>query len=170
MSRHGTDTYVFTFANMLNAIGNSASLLEGRQVHALILRTGYDSDVNVQNGLISMYAICGEIGESRDVFASLQTPDTVSWNSLLPGYAQHGYGEEVVVEQMMRLNVQPDHTTFLLVLTACSHAGLVDKGLRVLQLDEKRQGSCRATARALRVHCRSARSSRQSPRGRVFGQ
>ncbi|KAM0883209.1 hypothetical protein ACQ4PT_031790 [Festuca glaucescens] len=131
MRRHGADTDVFTFTSMLKAIGNSSSLLQGRQVHALILKTGHGSDANVQNGLISMYARRGEIGESRDVFASVQAPDLVSWNSLLSGYAQHGYGQEVVevFEQMRRLNVQPDHTTFLLVLTACSHAGLVDKGL-----------------------------------------
>ncbi|KAM0844262.1 hypothetical protein ACQ4PT_057177 [Festuca glaucescens] len=136
MRRNGADTDVFTFASMLKAIGNSSSLLEGRQVHALILKTGHESDVNVQNGLISMYARQGEIGESTDVFASVRAPDLVSWNSLLSGYAQHGYGQEVVqvFEQMRRLNVQPDHTTFLLVLTACSRVGLVDKGLEYFNL------------------------------------
>uniref|UniRef100_A0ACD5XLH5 Uncharacterized protein n=1 Tax=Avena sativa TaxID=4498 RepID=A0ACD5XLH5_AVESA len=136
MRRHGANVDVFTFASMLKAIGNSSSLLEGRQVHALILKTGHGSDVNIQNGLISMYARRGEIWESRDVFASVQVPDLVSWNSLLSGYAQHGYGKEVVevFEQMRRLNVQPDHTTFLLVLTACSHAGLVDQGLEYFHL------------------------------------
>ncbi|KQK11670.2 LOW QUALITY PROTEIN: hypothetical protein BRADI_2g62030v3 [Brachypodium distachyon] len=136
MRRQGTDTDVFTFASMLKAIGSSSSLLEGSQVHALVSKTGYDSDVNVQNGLISMYARRGAIGESRDVFAFVETPDLVSWNSLLSGYAHHGYGKEVVevFEQMRRLNVQPDHTTFLLVLTACSHAGLVDKGLEYFNL------------------------------------
>jgi pentatricopeptide repeat protein len=136
MRRNGADTDVFTFASMLKAIGNSYSLLEGRQVHALILKTGHESDVNVQNGLISMYTRHGEIGESTDVFASVRAPDLVSWNSLLSGYAQHGYGQEVVqvFEQMRRLNVQPDHTTFLLVLTACSRVGLVDKGLEYFNL------------------------------------
>ncbi|KAE8820748.1 pentatricopeptide repeat-containing protein [Hordeum vulgare] len=136
MRRHGADMDMFTFGSMLKAIGSSSSLLEGRQVHALILKTGYESDVNVQNGLISMYARRGEIGEARDVFASVEAPDLVSWNSLLTGYAQHGYGNEVVevFEQMRRLNVQPDNTTFLLVLTACSHAGLVDTGLEYFHL------------------------------------
>ncbi|CDJ26517.1 hypothetical protein CFC21_057340 [Triticum aestivum] len=136
MRRHGADTDMFTFGSMLKAIGSSSSLLEGRQVHALILKTGYESDVNVQNGLISMYVRRGEIGEARDVFTSVEAPDLVSWNSLLTGYAQHGYGNEVVevFEQMRRLNVQPDNTTFLLVLTACSHAGLVDTGLEYFNL------------------------------------
>ncbi|KAM0866663.1 hypothetical protein ACQ4PT_042487 [Festuca glaucescens] len=106
MRRNDADTDMFTFASMLKAIGNSSSLLEGRQVHALILKTGHESDVNVQNGLISMYARHGEIGESTDVFASVRAPDLVSWNSLLSGYAQHGYG----------------------------HVGLVDKGLEYFNL------------------------------------
>lgn len=136
MRRHGADTDVFTFASMLKAIGSSSSLLEGRQVHALILKTGYDSDVDVQNGLISMYARRGAIGESKDVFTSMEAPTLVSWNSLLSGCAQHGYGKEVVemFEQMRRQHVQPDHTTFLSVLTACSHVGLVDKGLEYFNL------------------------------------
>jgi hypothetical protein len=69
MRRHGADMDVFTFASMLKPIGSSASLLKGTQVHARILETGHGSDVNVQNGLISMYARRSEIGESRDVFA-----------------------------------------------------------------------------------------------------
>lgn len=136
MRRHGADTDLFTFASMLKAIGSSSSLLEGRQVHALILNTGHDSDVNVQNGLISMYARRGEIGESQNVFASVQAPGLISWSSLLSGYAQHGCGKEAVevFEQMRRLNVHLDHTTFLLVLTACSHTGLVDQGLEYFNL------------------------------------
>uniref|UniRef100_A0A0E0N868 Uncharacterized protein n=1 Tax=Oryza rufipogon TaxID=4529 RepID=A0A0E0N868_ORYRU len=54
MRRHGTDMDVFTFASILKAIGSSSSLLEGRQVHTLILKIGYDSVVDVQNSLISM--------------------------------------------------------------------------------------------------------------------
>ncbi|XP_051222263.1 pentatricopeptide repeat-containing protein At4g13650-like [Lolium perenne] len=136
MRRHGADTDLFTFASMLKAIGSSSSLPEGRQVHALILNTGHDSDVNVQNGLISMYARRGEIGESQNVFASVQAPGLISWSSLLSGYAQHGCGKEAVevFEQMRRLNVHLDHTTFLLVLTACSHTGLVDQGLEYFNL------------------------------------
>uniref|UniRef100_A0ACD5XN73 Uncharacterized protein n=1 Tax=Avena sativa TaxID=4498 RepID=A0ACD5XN73_AVESA len=135
MRRNGADTDMFTFASMLKSIGNSSSLLEGRQVHALILKGAHDSNVNVQNGLISMYARHGEIGESSDISASARVPDLVSWNSLLSGYAQHGYGQEVVevFERMRRLNVQPDNTTFLMLLAACSH-GLVDKGLDYFNL------------------------------------
>uniref|UniRef100_A0A0E0LAR5 Glycerol-3-phosphate dehydrogenase [NAD(+)] n=1 Tax=Oryza punctata TaxID=4537 RepID=A0A0E0LAR5_ORYPU len=136
MRRHGTDMDVFTFASVLKAIGSSSSLLEGRQVHTLILKIGYDSVVDVQNSLISMYARHGAIGESNGVFISMEAPNLVSWNSLISRCAQHGHGKEVVemFEQMRRLHVQPDHITFLSVLTACSHVGLVDKGLEYFNL------------------------------------
>jgi hypothetical protein len=87
-----------------------------------------------------MYTRHGEIAESRDVFASVQVLDLVSWNSLPLRYAQHGYGKEVV-EQMRKLNVQPDHTTFLLVLTACSHAYCFGRErVRILLLDGEKMG------------------------------
>ncbi|KAL5220991.1 hypothetical protein ABZP36_025704 [Zizania latifolia] len=136
MRRHGTDMDVFTFASVLKAIGSSYSLLEGRQVHCLILKSGYDSVVDVQNSLISMYARHGAIGESNNVFILMEAPNLVSWNSLMTGRAQHGHGKEAVemFEQMRRLHVRPDHITFLSVLTACSHVGLVDKGLEYFSL------------------------------------
>jgi pentatricopeptide repeat protein len=136
MRRRGVHTDVFTFASMLKATGSSSTLLEGTQLHALILKTGYVHDINVQNGLISMYSRCGEIVEAKAVFTSMEAPDLVSWNSLLSGCAQHGYGTEVIelFEQMKRLKVQPDHTTFLSLLKVCSHVGLVDKGLEFFNL------------------------------------
>ncbi|KAK3159428.1 hypothetical protein QOZ80_2AG0150000 [Eleusine coracana subsp. coracana] len=136
MRRQGIPIDVFTFASMLKAVGSSSTLLEGRQPHALILKIGYVHDVNVQNALISMYARCGEIVEAKVVFASTEAPDLVSWNSLLSGCAQHGYGKDVIelFEQMKKLGVQPDHTTFLSVLRVCSHVGLVDKGIEFFNL------------------------------------
>ncbi|XP_006646734.3 pentatricopeptide repeat-containing protein At1g11290, chloroplastic-like [Oryza brachyantha] len=136
MRRHGTDMDVFTFASVLKGIGSSSSLLEGRQVHTLIMKIGYYSVVDVQNSLISMYARHGAIEESNSVFISMESPNVVSWNSLMSGCAQHGHGKEVIemFEQMRRLHVQPDHITFLSVLTACSYVGLVDKGLEYFNL------------------------------------
>jgi pentatricopeptide repeat protein len=56
--------------------------------------------------------------------------DIVSWNSMIAGYAQHGYGKEALElsEQMKQLGMEPDGITLVSVLTACNHTGLVDKG------------------------------------------
>ncbi|XP_043694197.1 pentatricopeptide repeat-containing protein At1g11290, chloroplastic-like [Telopea speciosissima] len=126
----------FTFTSVLRAIGILSALEEGKLTHSLILKTGYASHVNIQNGLVSMYARCGSIDDSKQVFSSMDQPDLVSWNSLLSGCAQHGYGREAVdlFEHMRRTGIKPDQTTFLSVLSACSHVGLLDKGLECFDL------------------------------------
>ncbi|KAF8010751.1 hypothetical protein BT93_J1407 [Corymbia citriodora subsp. variegata] len=121
----------FTFASTLKAVGSFSALKEGKQIHALILKFGHASHIYVQNGLVSMYARCGILGDAGRVFSSMEERDVISWNALLSGYAHHGFGREAVelFEQMRRYDIKPDSTTFLAVLTACSHVGLVEKGL-----------------------------------------
>ncbi|KAJ6828115.1 pentatricopeptide repeat-containing protein-like, chloroplastic [Iris pallida] len=136
MSRECVGADFFTFASVLRAIGVLSALEEGRQTHGLILKHGHASNVVLQNGLVSMYAKCGVIHDSKKVFSSMDDPDLVSWNSLLSGCAQHGYGGEAVelFEKMRRVGVRPDQATFLSVISACSHVGLVDKGLEYFYL------------------------------------
>ncbi|XP_010937577.2 pentatricopeptide repeat-containing protein At1g11290, chloroplastic [Elaeis guineensis] len=136
MRRECIDTDFFTFASVLRAIGMLSALEEGKQIHTLVWKTGHASNVCVQNGLVSMYAKCGAISDSKKVFSSMAEPDLVSWNSLIAGCAQHGYGRKAVelFEQMRQIGVRQDRTTFLSVLTACSHAGLVEKGLEFFYL------------------------------------
>lgn len=126
----------FTFANVLRATGILSALSEGKQIHALIYKTGYASDVYVQNALISMYSRCGAITDSKQVFSSIKEPDVVSWNSLISGYSQNGYGEEAVelFEKMRGTGIKPNHTTFLSVLSACSHVGFLEKGVQYFNL------------------------------------
>jgi pentatricopeptide repeat protein len=78
-----------------------------------------------------MYAKCGSMEEAWRVFNKMPSHDVVSWNTLLRGFAMHGHGEETLqhFEQICEEGVEPDDVTFLCVLSACSHAGLVHKGL-----------------------------------------
>ncbi|ONI00156.1 hypothetical protein PRUPE_6G071000 [Prunus persica] len=129
-------TNFFTFASILRAVGTLSDLEAGKKIHALIFKSGQASNFCVQNGLVSMYARCGAIHDSKWVFTLMNEHDVVSWNSLLAGYAHHGFGLETVelFEQMRRAGVKPDNTTFLIVLTACSHVGLVHQGLMYFDL------------------------------------
>ncbi|KAL0286132.1 UNVERIFIED_CONTAM: Pentatricopeptide repeat-containing protein [Sesamum calycinum] len=126
----------FTFSSVLKALGNSSALDEGKQTHALVFKTGYIMNLYVQNGLVSMYARCGKIEDAKKVFSSMDEHDLISWNSLLTGCAQHGYGIEAIkmFERMRESGVKPNGTTFLAALTACSHVGLLDKGLEYFDL------------------------------------
>lgn len=129
-------TNFFTFASILRAVGTLSDLEAGKKIHALVFKSGQASNFCVQNGLVSMYARCGAIHDSKWVFTLMNEHDVVSWNSLLAGYAHHGFGLETVelFEQMRRAGVKPDNTTFLIVLTACSHVGLVHQGLMYFDL------------------------------------
>eukprot|EP01018_Ginkgo_biloba_P038787 Gb_40303 [translate_table: standard] len=121
----------FTFASILRACASLAALELGKQVHACTMRSvDFESDVFLGNALINMYAKCGSIEDARHVFDKTSQRDVISWTTMIAGYGKHGHGEEVVqlFEQMQLTGMKPDHVTFLAVLSACSHAGLVDEG------------------------------------------
>lgn len=136
MRQAGNNKDYFTLTSIVGAIGVVSGLIEGKQMHAIISKTGYSSNVFVQNRLIFMYARCGAISDSKKVFSLMGEHDLISWNSLLSGCEHHGYGKEVVelFERMRRTGIKPDGITFLAVLSACSHAGFIDKGLEYFYL------------------------------------
>lgn len=136
MRQEGITVDFFTFTSILRATGTISALEVGKQVHCLVLKTGYTSNVYVQNALVSMYARCGKISIAKEVFLSMQKHDLISWNALISGFSHHGYGREAVemFEQMRRTEIKPDLTTFLAVLSGCSHVGLLDKGLQYFEL------------------------------------
>ncbi|KAL9677344.1 hypothetical protein QQ045_005573 [Rhodiola kirilowii] len=136
MKQAGFCVDFFTILSTLKAVGSMSALEEGRQIHASVLKTGNDSEVNVQNSLVSMYAKCGQISDSKRIFDLMEERDLITWNSLICGCANHGHGREAVelLENMRRTGVQPDRSTYLSVLSACSHAGLLEEGLYCFSL------------------------------------
>nr|ABK26521.1 unknown [Picea sitchensis] len=117
-------------AGILRACASVAALEQGKQVHADIIKIGFELDVSVSNGLVDMYGKCGRIEDAQEVFSKLLEPDVASWNAMISGLAQHGCGKEAVLlfEQMLQTGVKPNQITFVVVLSGCSHAGLVDEG------------------------------------------
>ncbi|XP_059634614.1 pentatricopeptide repeat-containing protein At3g09040, mitochondrial-like isoform X1 [Cornus florida] len=120
----------FTYASALAACAGLASIRHGSQIHAHLIRTRLDEDVGVSNALLNMYAKCGCIGYAYTVFNQVKCRNVVSWNSIIAGFGNHGLGEKALelFEQMKERCLQPDSVTFVGLLTACNHAGLVDKG------------------------------------------
>ncbi|KAJ9172388.1 hypothetical protein P3X46_015631 [Hevea brasiliensis] len=136
MRQAGIIVDFYTFTSVLGAIGGISVLEEGRKMHTLIVKMGFDQKLCIQNGLVSMYARCGALNDSKRVFWLMEDRDVISWNALLTGCAHHGYGEETLelFEQLRKTKIKPDSTTFLAVLSACSHAGFVDQGLEYFDL------------------------------------
>lgn len=123
-----------TFVSVLRACSVLSSLRDGREVHSLIFHTGFDSDELTSSALIDMYAKCGDVESSVQVFTEMDSKnDVISWNSMIVAFAKNGYAEDALrtFDKMKETHVKPDDVTFLGVLTACSHAGRVFEGCQV---------------------------------------
>lgn len=120
----------FTFATVLSACASVATLERGMEVHACGTRAYLESDVVVGSALIDMYSKCGRIDYASRFFDLMPVRNVYSWNSMISGYARHGLGRKALgLFTKMKLSGQaPDHVTFVGVLSACSHVGLVDEG------------------------------------------
>jgi pentatricopeptide repeat protein len=136
MQQEGVQPDPVTFVAVLNACASVSALEEGRCAHEQIIRSGCESVVFVRSSLVDMYAKCGSMEDACRVFNTMPSHDVVSWNALLGGFAMHGQGKEALVhfELMCEEGVHPDDITFVCLLSACSHAGFVDEGLRFYAL------------------------------------
>ncbi|XP_065847170.1 pentatricopeptide repeat-containing protein At2g13600 isoform X2 [Euphorbia lathyris] len=136
LKREGICPTHYTFGNLLNACSNLADLQLGRQAHTHVLKHGYrfqygeEPDVFVGNALLDMYMKCGSVVEACQVFEKMVEKDNVSWNAMIVGYAQNGYGIEALglFKEMLAVGEKPDNVTMIGALCACSHAGLVEEG------------------------------------------
>jgi pentatricopeptide repeat protein len=90
------------------------------------------TNVYVLTALVDMYAKCGRVGAARSLFDSARERHVITWNAMIHGYGSHGLGRAAVelFEEMESAGGSPNETTLLSVLSACSHAGLVDEGRR----------------------------------------
>ncbi len=103
-------------------------------MHCFALKSHQTEDIFVGCSLIDMYAKSGCIEQSQRVFDSLKEKDEASWNVIIAGYGIHGHGNKAMelFEQMQISGHKPDGFTFIGLLMACSHVGLVTKGLKYL--------------------------------------
>ncbi|KAJ4912754.1 Pentatricopeptide repeat-containing protein [Raphanus sativus] len=123
-----------SYATVLGSCTRLCSLFHGRQFHGQVVRRGYASDSFVEIALADMYCKCGEIDSARELFDTVLVKNIVLWNEMIHGYAHNGRGDEAVglYREMVSRGEKPDRITFVSVLTACSHSGLVDTGLEIL--------------------------------------
>jgi pentatricopeptide repeat protein len=126
----GVKPDLVTVMSVLPACAHLAALQQGRDIHDYIIRNGFESDISVGTALVDMYAKCGSLEVARQVFDNLFEKDVVSWNVMIAAYGMHGQGEDAIglFSQMQQTGTKPDHVTFTCVLSACTHAGLVEKG------------------------------------------
>ena len=132
MRSEGVTPNAITFVCILKACGNIYDIEKGEEIHAEISRKRLlENNIFLATSLVDMYAKCGAIMKAKEVFDEIRAPDIVSWNALIGGYAQHGYGEEALdcFELMKnRCRIIPDACTFICVLKACGTIGASTKG------------------------------------------
>lgn len=118
-----------SFSSTIPACAHLTTLHLGKQLHGYIIRGGFEDNVFVASSLVDMYAKCGNIRIARWIFDKMEQHDMVSWTAMIMGYALHGHAPDAFssFEQMEGEAVKPNYVSFMAVLTACSHAGLVEK-------------------------------------------
>ncbi|XP_073014273.1 pentatricopeptide repeat-containing protein At5g66520-like [Typha latifolia] len=133
-----------TMVSVLSACAHLAALDQGKWVHAYIdkNRMVLDNEYNLGAALIDMYAKCGSTEVAVNIFHSLDWKNVSSWNALITGLAINGASHESLnaFKQMQRSRTRPNDITFLGVLTACTHGGLVSEGRQYFESMSKIYG------------------------------
>ncbi|XP_022725677.1 putative pentatricopeptide repeat-containing protein At3g18840 isoform X2 [Durio zibethinus] len=116
--------------NVLGACALQATLDPGKQTHGYMLRVGIEMDEMLFSAMIDMYSKCGNIAYAEKIFQKVNVKDSVIYNVMMAGYAHHGHESKVfqLFEEMVQQGIKPDVVTFVALLSACRHCGLVELG------------------------------------------
>ncbi|RRT51029.1 hypothetical protein B296_00049290 [Ensete ventricosum] len=117
----------YTYSIVVKACSGFATERHCSAVHSLIEKSGFGDDLVLSNALIHAYARCGSIVMAEHIFERMVVHDVVSWNSMIKAYAAHGRGRKAL-GVFRCMDIPPDSATFVGLLTACSHSGLVNEG------------------------------------------
>ncbi|KAL4600398.1 hypothetical protein ACB092_11G196800 [Castanea dentata] len=122
----------FTLVSVIPALAELSVTRQAKWMHGLVIRNCLDKNVFVMTALVDMYAKCGAICTARKLFDMMEERHVTTWNAMIDGYGTHGLGKDAVelFNDIQKGTVKPNDVTFLCVISACSHSGLVEEGLR----------------------------------------
>ncbi|GAB4860089.1 Pentatricopeptide repeat-containing protein crr2, chloroplastic [Ancistrocladus abbreviatus] len=131
-----------TIVSVLQACAALAVLGQGKLIHGYVLRRGLDLILPVDSALLKMYARCGDLELAQRVFDKMDRRDVISWNSLISSYGIHGFGTKAIqmFDEMITRGITPSPVSFVSVIGACSHSGLVNEGKRLFNSMVKQYG------------------------------
>jgi pentatricopeptide repeat protein len=134
MQREGYTPDVVCFTNVLNACEIHLALSDGRLIHMCIACCRAESEADVVTALLFMYGRCGSLSDARAIFHRNSNRSLGSWNAIIAACAQHGHGLEAfdLFHGMKQQGFTPNKTTLVIVMSACSRAGLVEEGYNCL--------------------------------------
>lgn len=142
MHKHSISKTRSTFSALFHSCSCLGSIQLGQLLHAHLIKTPFISNVYVGTALVDMYSKCGNIFNANKAFISISSPNVAAWTALIHGYACHGLGSETILlfEEMINHGVRPNAATFAAVLTACTHAGLFNKGMELFDIMKESYG------------------------------
>ncbi|KAJ1382712.1 Tetratricopeptide-like helical domain superfamily [Sesbania bispinosa] len=120
---------------VLTACAHLGALTQGLWVHSYVERFKLDSNPILATTLVDMYSKCGYVESTLAVFESIADKDARAWNAMISGVALNGDARKTLelFHQMTAYGTQPTETTFVVVLTACTHAKMVQQGLQLFE-------------------------------------
>ncbi|KAJ9691595.1 hypothetical protein PVL29_013706 [Vitis rotundifolia] len=123
-----------TVVSLLSACAHLGALDKGLHLHTYINDNRIEVNSIVGTALVDMYAKCGKISLATQVFNAMESKDVLAWNTIIAGMAIHGHLKEAqqLFKEMKEAGVEPNDVTFVAMLSACSHAGMVDEGQKLL--------------------------------------
>ncbi|KAM4076219.1 hypothetical protein ACJW30_12G045900 [Castanea mollissima] len=130
MEKNSIEPDAVTIASILPACGDLSALSLGRRMHEYVERKKLRPNLLLENALVDMYAKCGSLQDAREMFDRMKFRDVVSWTSMISAYGLNGQGRDAVAlfAKMQNLGLSPDSIAFVSVISACSHAGLLEEG------------------------------------------
>ncbi|CAN6466926.1 unnamed protein product [Victoria cruziana] len=129
MEKVGLEPDAVSLVCILSACASVGAQSIGRRIHEHVIQKGFQFNVFLMNALINMHARCGNLELALKLFEEMPQKNIVSWTAIISGYGMHGLGEMAVslFGRMLASGIRPDSIVFVSVLSACSHAGLIDK-------------------------------------------
>ncbi|KAM0054665.1 putative tetratricopeptide-like helical domain superfamily [Helianthus debilis subsp. tardiflorus] len=126
----------YTLVNVLSCCARVGGLSQGEWIYSYINRNKISVGGFLATALVDMYAKCGCIEKALEIFSKTSNKDISTWNSMITGFALHGYGERAVETfyELVTDGFKPNEVTFVSVLSACSRSGLLDEGYKMFEL------------------------------------
>ncbi|XP_061372166.1 pentatricopeptide repeat-containing protein At5g06540 [Gastrolobium bilobum] len=127
---------------VISSCAHLGALAMGEKAHEYVMRNNLTLNLILGTAVVDMYARCGNVEKAIQVFEQLPEKDALCWTALIAGLAMHGYAEKALecFSEMMKTGLVPRDITFTAVLTACSHGGLVERGMEIFESMKRDHG------------------------------
>lgn len=136
MLSNETQPDAVAMVKILAASSESGILQQAVCLHGYVIASGFNNNIFVGASLIELYSKCGSINSAKKVFEWMINKDVVIWSAMIAAYGIHGQGRQALETfdlMVKRAAVRPNNVTLIAILSACSHAGLVEEGMEIFK-------------------------------------